>query len=263
VTGSLQGRTVLVTGAGSGIGRAVALAYLSHGARVTAIERSREHAEALAREGGPGLRVVTGNATDPDVLEQATSMAAGTARLDNLTCCVGVFDDYARVSALSAEDLDAAWSESFRVNVLGTLQAVRAAVPRLTAGGSITLTVSESAFHAVGGGVLYGSSKWALRGVVEHLAVELAPNIRVNGVAPGGTGGTRFAGLAALNQRRTADQVEGRDERIARGTLLGTTPRPEDHAPAYVYLADPEASRVVTGTVLRTDGGRRHGAGAS
>ena len=106
----------------------------------------------------------------------------------------------------------------------------------------MTLTLSESAFHPVGGGVLYGSSKWALRGVLSHLAVDLAPDIRVNAVAPGGTTGTRFGGLAALDQTQTADRVEGRDERIASGTLLRATPRPEDHAGAYVYLADREAA---------------------
>ena len=90
----------------------------------------------------------------------------------------------------------------------------------------MTLTLSESAFHPVGGGVLYGSSKWALRGVLSHLAVDLAPDIRVNAVAPGGPTGTRFGGLAALDQTQTADRVDGRDERIASGTLLRATPGP-------------------------------------
>ena len=88
--------------------------------------------------------------------------------------------------------------------------------------------------------------QWALRGVLSHLAVDLAPDIRVNAVAPGGTTGTRFGGLAALDQTQTADRVDGRDERIAAGTLLRATPRPEDHAGAYVYLADREAARLTT-----------------
>lgn len=256
---TLQGLTILVTGAGSGIGRAVALSYQAHGARVVAVERSGEHARELETLTGGGIELVVGDATHPDVLTEAVRLAAATGRLDNLTCCVGVFDSYAKVGSLDADELEAAWTETYRVNVLGTLHAIRAAVPHIRSGGSITLTLSESAFFPVGGGVLYGSSKWALRGVVEHLAVELAPTIRVNAVAPGGTAGTRFGGLASLAQGDTADQVEGRDERIARGTLLGSTPRPEDHAPAYLYLADPRASGVVTGTVMRTDGGRRFG----
>ena len=105
--------------------------------------------------------------------------------------------------------------------------------------------------------MLYGSSKWALRGVVDHLAAELAPEIRVNGVAPGGTGGTRFAGLSSIGQTVTADQVEGRDERIAAHNLLGITAMPQDHSGAYRFLADPVDARLVTGVVIRTDGGRR------
>src|SRR5699024_303476 len=101
------------------------------------------------------------------------------------------------------------------------------------------------------------SSKWALRGVVSHLAADFAPEVRVNGVAPGGTGGTRTAGLASLGQHRTADQIEGRDERIASGNLLGRTARPADHAGAYLYLADPASSGIVTGTIINTDGGRK------
>ncbi|MFF5979456.1 SDR family NAD(P)-dependent oxidoreductase [Streptomyces olindensis] len=258
MSGNLAGRSVLVTGGGSGIGRAVALAYRTSGAAVLAVERSAERARELEEEGGPGLRVLVGDATEPAVLEEAVSRASGRGGLDNLTCCVGVFDYYAALHTLTAAELDAAWTETYRTNVLGTLHAIRAAVPQLRRRrGSITLTLSESAFFPVGGGVLYGSSKWALRGAVEHLAADLAPDVRVNAVAPGGTSGTRFGGLRSLRQTQTADRVQGRDDRIARGTLLGQAPRPEDHTAAYLYLADPEASGVVTGTVMRTDGGRR------
>jgi NAD(P)-dependent dehydrogenase (short-subunit alcohol dehydrogenase family) len=257
VTGTLAGRRLLVTGGGSGIGRAVTLAYLEQGATVTVLERSPEQAAALADE-DDRLRVLTGDATDAAALADAVGVAAGAAGLDNLTCCVGIFDYYASLRQLEPEKVEAAAAESWRVNVLSALLAVGAAHPELArAGGSVTLTLSESAFHPVGGGVLYGSAKWALRGAVSHLSVDLAPEVRVNGVAPGGTTGTRFAGLDALGQEQTADRVPGRDERIAAGTLLEVVPRPEDHAGAYVYLADPVAARVTTGVVIGTDGGRR------
>src|SRR5690606_30391878 len=103
-----------------------------------------------------------------------------------------------------------------------------------------------------GGGVLYGSSKWALRGVVSHLARDLAPEVRVNAVAPGGTSATKLGGLTALGQDMTADRVAGRDERIR----AGNPPQAVTHAGAYVYLADPVAARIVTGVVVNTDGGR-------
>lgn len=256
---ALDGRRVLVVGGGSGIGRAVSEAYAGAGAHTVVVERSRENAEALRAILGDRGEVLVGDGTDPEVLADAVRVGAqGHAGLDHLTCCVGVFDAYARVSELSVEDLSRAAEESWRVNVLGTLLAVRLAVRALrSARGSITLTLSESAFHPVGGGVLYGSSKWALRGAVAHLAAELAPEVRVNGVAPGGTTGTAFGGLASLRQTQTADTTPGRDDRIAAGTLLGFAAEPRDHAGAYLYLADPVAARAVTGSVIASDGGRR------
>lgn len=251
----LEGQRILLAGGGSGIGRAVASAYAEHGAIVTVLERSPDNARELS---GHGIDVVVGDATNAGVLAGAVDRASGGFGLDNLTCCVGVFDYYVSLRSMTPAQLTVAADEIYRVNVLSTLMAIQAGLPALQqVRGSVTLTLSESAFHPVGGGVLYGSSKWALRGVVSHLAADLAPEVRVNAVAPGGTTGTRFGGLTALGQTQTADQIEGRDERIASGTLLDVTPRPEDHAGAYVYLADRVAARVTTGVVINTDAGRR------
>ncbi|GCE00692.1 hypothetical protein [Embleya hyalina] len=112
----------------------------------------------------------------------------------------------------------------------------------------MTPTLSESEFHPLGGGVLHGSSQWALRGVVQHLSADPAPSVRVNGVALGGTTATAFSGLAASGASASSvDRVGGRDKRIAAGTMLGVTPTQEDHAGAYVYLADPKAAWGATG----------------
>lgn len=258
MTRRLDGQRILLTGGGSGIGRAVALAYVEHGANVTVLERAPENARELAAVGGPQLDVVVGDASDPDSLAEAVTRASGPDGLDNLTACVGVFDYYASLRTLTAPELVAAADEVYRLNVTTVLLAVHAGLSALQqARGSVTVTLSESAFHPVGGGVLYGSSKWALRGVVSHLAADLAPEVRINAVAAGGTTGTRFGGLSALDQTQTADRVDGRDERIAAGTLLGVTPRAEDHAGAYVYLADRVGARIVTGAVINTDGGRK------
>lgn len=257
--GRLQGQRILVTGGGSGIGRAVVTEYVDQGAAVTVLERSAENADQLRRDLGGQLMIVVGDANDPDALAEAVSTTCGgTDQMDNLTCCVGAFDYYASVRELTPQELVVAAEEIWRVNVLSAFQGVNASFEHLRrAHGSVTLTLSESAFHPIGGGVLYGSSKWALRGAVAHLSADLAPEVRVNAVAPGGTSGTKFGGLQSLAQEQTADAVEGRDERIAAGTLLGLTARPEDHAGAYVYLADRESARVVTGIVINTDGGRR------
>ncbi|WP_206476736.1 SDR family NAD(P)-dependent oxidoreductase [Microbacterium sp. KRD172] len=259
MTGSLAGLHILVTGGGSGIARAAAERYDRDGAKVTVLNRSAAGADSVHQTSGGRIQVIVGDATDPDVLRSAIDAASDEhGGLHHFTSGVGVFDNYSRVSELSVDELMAAADEVWRVNVRASLLAANLAAPALrSAGGSLTLTLSESAFNAIGGGVLYGTSKWALRGMVDHLAAELAPDIRVNGVAPGGTGGTRFGGLTSLGQTTTADKVSGRDERIAAGTLLGTTAMPQDHSGAYRFLADPVDARVVTGVVIRTDGGRR------
>jgi 2,3-dihydroxy-2,3-dihydrophenylpropionate dehydrogenase len=256
---SLAGLHILVTGGGSGIARAAAERYNHEGAIVTVLNRSATGADAVREASGGRIRAMVGDATDPAILRAAVMAAADeNGKLHNLTCGVGAFDNYSRISDLSPSDLMDAAEEIWRINVRATLLAANIAVPALReACGSITLTLSESAFNAIGGGVLYGSSKWALRGIVDHLAAELAPVIRVNGVAPGGTGGTKFGGLSSLGQTVTADKVDGRDERIAAGTLLGITAMPEDHSGAYRFLADPVDARVVTGVIIRTDSGRR------
>lgn len=237
-----------MTGGASGIGRAVALSYHSQRARVTVLDRAEP-------DGLPaGIAVIKGDVTDPAVVARAVAAASvPDGRLDLLTACAGVFDYYAAVSNMTAAELTRSFDEIFTVNVLGTLLAVREAAPALRrAGGAVTVTLSTAAYYGGGGGPLYAGSKAALRGLVRHLAAELAPQVRVNGVAPGGTGGTRLSGLAALGQSQTADQVPGRDGRIKDGTLLGILPLPEDHAPAYLYLA---TSRVATGTILVSDAG--------
>jgi NAD(P)-dependent dehydrogenase (short-subunit alcohol dehydrogenase family) len=258
LTGGLSEASILVCGGGSGIGRAVVDAYAAEGAHITIVERSAEAAERLRRDHGRAVRVVVGDATDIATLREAVGTAVSAyGGLDNLTCTVGVFDFYASIKDMSISDLVAAADEAWRTNALSALVAIKVAYVQLQQRhGSITVTLSESAFHPAGGGVLYGSTKCALRGLVSHLSRDLAPDVRVNGVAPGGTTGTQFAGLRALRQTQTADRVDGRDQRIQASTLLGVVPTPADHAAAYVYLADPGKSRVLTGVIINTDGGK-------
>lgn len=259
MSGGLTGLRCLVTGGGSGIAKAAALRYASDGATVTVLTRSEEGAAAVSARSNGEIRVLVGDATRREDLESAIQVASGEdGRLDHLTCGVGVFDHYQDIRELTSEQLLSAAQEIWSTNVTSALLAVNLASHALReARGSVTLTLSESAFLARGGGVLYGSSKWALRGVVKHLASLLAPDIRVNGVAPGGTSGTRFGGLESLDAGVRVDQIVGRNERIAGKTLLGRVATPEDHAGAYRFLADPSDARMITGVVIRSDGGCR------
>lgn len=256
MTCPLAGRHALVTGGGSGIGWAVVDAYVAAGACVTVVEVSPENVARLQGAYGADVNVVGGSALDAATVEAAVALATSDGKLDNLTCCVGVFDYHASIRTMSLDSLAAAASEIWTNNVGSVLLAASCAYEGLRqARGSLTVTLSESAFRAGGGGVLYGSSKWALRGVVAHLAADFAPEIRVNGVSPGGTSGTKLRGLHALNQGQTADTVAGRDERIRSSNALHVVATPADHAGAYVFLADPVASGLCTGVVIRTDGG--------
>jgi cis-3,4-dihydrophenanthrene-3,4-diol dehydrogenase len=117
-------------------------------------------------------------------------------------------------------------------------------------------TASVASFNAGGGGVLYTAVKHAVVGMIRQLALELAPAIRVNGVAPGGTL-TGLRGTAALGheQRSLADNAEALAERIAGAVPLRIAQHPEDHAGLYVLLASRENARAITGQVFVSDGG--------
>ncbi len=173
----------------------------------------------------------------------------------------GVFDFYKGIGDINADDLSDAFDEMFRTNVLSHLQSVKAAVPwlRATTGSSIVLTESASSYYPGRGGVLYVSSKFAVRGLVASLAHELAPQIRVNGVAPGGTLNTDLRGLASLRLDNVRlDDTPNRARDVAARTPLNVALSGEDHAWAFVFLAS-DRSRGITGETIHPDGGVRIG----
>jgi 2,3-dihydroxy-2,3-dihydrophenylpropionate dehydrogenase len=254
----LEGHTALVTGGSSGIGRAVVDAFVQEGARVGVLGTSAARLADVQRAHGQRVVTIRGDATRLDDDKRAVAETVRAfGKLDTLVCNQGVFDYYLSLLDLPEDRLADAFDEIFAVNVKSYLLAAKAALPALLeTEGSIILTLSTAAFYSEGAGILYGASKWATRGIVHHLAYQLAPKVRVNGVAPGGTGHTKLRGLRALGQQTEADQVPGRDERIRAGTPMQVLALPEDHAWAYVYLASKARSRIVTGAVVNTDGGR-------
>jgi len=254
--GWLDGKRALVAGAGSGIGRAVLDAFVAEGARVAALELDQAKADRLATE-VPGCVVSRGDATSlADARAVVGAVTHSFGGLDVLVNCVGVFDFYRGLADIDDGQLDAAFDEVFAINVKSQLVCVRAALPELRrAGGSVVLTVSTSGFYPGRGGVLYVASKFAVRGCVIALAHELAPEVRVNGVAPGGTLGTELTGPASLGLAdRVLDAAEGREEDLRRRTPLRVALGGEDHAGSYVFLASDRA-RGITGTVVHSDGG--------
>jgi len=254
--GWLEGRRALVIGGGSGIGLAVAEAFATEGSEVTVLERDPLKCETLA-SAHPEWTVVRGDATTYEANATAVDACVESfGGLDVLVNCVGIFDFYRGVEEIPPGDLMPAFEEIYRVNVASQILGVKAALgPLRESRGNIVLTVSTSGFHPGRGGVMYVSSKFAVRGLVITLAHELAPDIRVNGVAPGGTLGTDLRGprSLALDDRRL-DDGEGRAEAMRRRTPLGVAMTGADHAGSYVFLASDRASGI-TGTFLHPDGG--------
>jgi len=252
----LDGKRALIVGAGSGIGRAVLTAFYEEGAQVAALELDEGKAARLADE-VPGCLVRRGDATKvADTSAAANAIAGAFGGLDVLVNCVGIFDFYRGIADIDDDQLDGAFDEIFAVNVKSQLACVRAALPELRrSGGSVVLTVSTSGFYPGRGGILYVASKFAVRGCVIALAHELAPQVRVNGVAPGGTLGTELTGPASLGlSDRVLGSVPGREQDLRDRTPLRVALTGEDHAGSYVFLASDRA-RGITGTIVHSDGG--------
>ncbi len=252
--GRLAGLRAIVTGAGSGIGRAVVRRYMAEGARVIAVIRNPKQQAELEVE---GALVVIGDVAQHDTAARAVALAEQAfGGLDTYIANAGLWDFYKRVEKQSADELAAAYHEIFGVNFLGALYGAHAALPALKAsGGCVIVTGSNACFLAGGGGALYTASKFALRGLVLQLAKEFAPAVRVNGVAPGATR-TPLSGPDALGQaNREMDADAGRIAAIPGHVPLARISEPEDHCDLYVLLAAKNESRYITGTMMLSDGG--------
>lgn len=260
--GRLDGKAVLLTGGASGIGRAVARRFVAEGARVCVLDLFEQGLALLAQELGDRLVTVPGDVrrlADHERAVAACERAFGG--IDVLIGNAGVFDGYVSLSELPRDAIDAAFDEIFHVNVKGYLLAARAALPALLrSSGNMVFTVSSAGFYTDGGGPLYTASKHAVVGLVRDLAYDLAPRIRVNGVAPGGT--ITGLGIApSLRPLRPApadvsprEQIRRREERARTRNPLGIAAHPEDHVGAYLLLASDEA-RAMTGVIINSDGG--------
>jgi NAD(P)-dependent dehydrogenase (short-subunit alcohol dehydrogenase family) len=255
--GWLDGQVALVTGGGSGIGRAVVARFIEEGARVAVLDRVAARSEELAaRFGGQVLALVGDVAGWDDNKRAVAATVAAFGRLDTFVANAGVFDVYAPLAEFPEDELSAAFDELFAVNVKGCLFGAKAALQELSkTEGSIVFTASVAGFNSGGGGALYTASKHAVVGLIRQLAIEFAPRVRVNGVAPGGTI-TDLRGLATLHQdgrSQFADPAIA--DRLRAGNPLQVALQPDDIAGAYLFLASKEGAGRITGTVLTVDAG--------
>jgi len=257
----LENEVAVVTGAGSGIGKAVVERFVAEGAKVVAFDLSEDRLKALKGELGE-VAIVQGDVRSLD--DNRKAVAAAVSEFGKLSVFVGnagIHDGRRKLVGLSDEELENGYDEVLGVNLKGYLLGAKAALPELQQNkGRMVFTLSTSSFY-VGGGALYVASKHAALGMMRQLANELAPDIRVNGVAPSGTvTGLRTApSLAGKN--KAADDVFGAQRSTSPNSpklannILELTIAPEDHAAAYLLLASSQ-SKAMTGIVINTDAGR-------
>ena len=265
MSGWLDGDVALITGGGSGIGRAVALRFLAEGAAGVAIlgREGERLAATVAAAGDDGGRVlaITGDVRSADDLSEA--VAATTERfgkLDILVPNAGIWDFNRSISRTTPDEIAAIYDELFDINVKGYLLTVSTAWRALVESeGSIVMTLSNAAFYAAGGGPVYTAAKHAARGLVTQLAYELAPKVRVNGVAIGGLRtdlrGPAASGMSDRSIEQSFAKRDGDAEPNMWLPLHGASTDPADSTGAYVFLASRRNAGNITGTIVHADGG--------
>jgi|TARA_B100000809_G_C15084116_1_gene510763 NAD(P)-dependent dehydrogenase (short-subunit alcohol dehydrogenase family) len=254
---ALEYQVALVTGGGSGIGLGIVKRFVAEGARVMVLERVPERVTELESEFGGSVKAIQGDVTRLADNQRAVSEAVSAfGKLDIFIANAGVFDRFRRLDEIDDEILESAFDELFAVNVKGCFLGAKAALPELIkTQGSMTFTASGAGLNSLGGGTIYTASKHAVVGLVRQLAVESAPQVRVNAVAPGGVM-TDLRGLESMDQAGESQFSQpGFDQRLSNNNPMEMAMQPEDLAGAYVYLSSRTDARAITGTILQVDAG--------
>jgi NAD(P)-dependent dehydrogenase (short-subunit alcohol dehydrogenase family) len=244
----MNGKTALVTGASSGIGRAIAKRFADDGARVYLTGRRKDELEAAAKDIGPDAVAVQCDVSQAADLDRLMDVIRGDGRqLDAVVANAGLGDG-ARLQDATEEQFDFV----FGVNTKGSLLTVQKSLPLLARPASVILLGSTTIHQGADRMGLYAASKAAVRSLGRTWAAELAPrDVRVNVITPGPIATPAIERLAA----RLGQNTEDFHKVLASPLPLQRMGRPEEVAALAAFLAGPESS-FITGAEYFVDGGQ-------
>jgi 3-oxoacyl-[acyl-carrier protein] reductase len=237
-----QGKTVVITGAAGGIGHAAARQMLGAGAVVVLADNNRPGVERAARELDPeGKRTLVRQfdiTSSAAAVELFADVASRCGSVDHIIHCAGIYQQ-----KMVADCTDDEWRTLMSINVDGTFFLCRAAIPYLKQGSSIVLCASGAGHKGSRGHAAYAASKGAVLAFMRSLALELAPDVRVNAVSPG-----------IIATAMTKDLISEQGGFLLSSTPMGRYGDPAEVASAAVFLCSPLAS-FITGETILINGG--------
>jgi NAD(P)-dependent dehydrogenase (short-subunit alcohol dehydrogenase family) len=246
----LEGRSAIVTGAASGIGRATAILFAQHGANVTCVDRAAEveaTAETIRKAGGKAIALNKDVSSETDVAEFVLAAVKAHGGLDICYANAGISGGLPNMDELTAED----WHRVLNVNLVGAFMTVKHASRIMVKAkkGSIICTASVAGIRSGAGGITYSASKAGVISLVQTVANQLGGSgVRINAICPGliETGMTK-----PLFDRA---RERGSENKIGQLNPLRRYGRPEEIAGAALFLASDDSS-YVNGIALPVDGG--------
>ncbi|MGY3494231.1 SDR family NAD(P)-dependent oxidoreductase [Bradyrhizobium sp. USDA 4502] len=248
--GRLQGKSVIITGAGSGIGRAASLLFTRDGAKLIAVDRSdsvKETVEEIRRAGGIAEAVTADAGLEEDVVNFIDRAVAAYGRLDVVWANAGIGAGRTPITEQTVEN----WHEVLRVNLIGTFLAVKHSIPHMVRqqSGAIICTASVAGLRAGAGGHPYSASKAGVISLVQTTAYSLSgTGVRINAVCPG----LIETGMTKATFDRAKER--GSSDRIGQLNPLKRAGQPHELAAMGLFLASDEAS-YVNGQAFAVDGG--------
>jgi len=252
----LEGKTMVISGVGSGLGREIAVAAARDGANVALGARTQANLEKAAAEIDPSGARVAWEVTDITDPEQCARLAATAidrfGPIDALVNCAALD---AVFGGLEEADWDS-WRQALEINLFGTLQMTQAVIPSMKEhGGSVVFIGSQAMFWSQLPQAAYGASKAAILGAVTHLARELGPyGIRVNTVVPSWMWGPPVEMYVDMTSKAQNVDPETVVKGITAQMPLGEIPSDGDVAEVVVFFASDRA-RMVTGQSLLVNAG--------